>query len=78
MKSMIKATLVLSAFAVLLMSAPLFAEEPKAKETPAAETQKASAMKKTLEDKAKSDKRDIQEETARTQKDNIRLGEPKR
>lgn len=78
MRLTIRATMALSVLAVLLMGGPVFAEEPKAKETPATESQKVSAMKKATEDKAQSDKRDIREESAKSQKENIRLGEPKK
>lgn len=78
MKSMIKATLAIPVLAVFLMSGLAFGDEPKAKETPATESQKVSAMKKATEDKAQRDKRDIQEESAKSQKENIRLGEPKK
>lgn len=72
MKSMTKTTFTLPVLlgAVLLISGPVFAEEPKAKETPAAEKSvKESAMEKTKQDKAKMDKRDIREESAASNKE---------
>ena len=77
MKSMTKTTFALPVLlgAVLLVSGPVFSEEPKAKGTPAAEkSAKESAMEKTKQDKAKTDKRDIREESATSNKENKMLG----